>query len=108
MGKLEERRHDRYELEEPGFLRILGPPGGAFVITILDVSRQGLRIRCSRPLDEGTPVEVRCRGTQITGEVRYSRGIDATEVHIGIRADRVAGEADEFDLTLLFPDLIQH
>ena len=66
MGKAEERKHLRYELEEPAFMRILGPPGGAFVVTILDISKQGLRVRCSRPLPEGTGVELRCRRTMIS------------------------------------------
>jgi hypothetical protein len=107
MGKVQERRHTRYELDEPGFLRILGAPGGAFVVTILDVSAQGMRIRCSRQLPEGTSVEIRCRRTQIIGEVRYSRGMDANNIHVGIRAQSVTGMTSEVDLTLLFPDLIQ-
>jgi hypothetical protein len=107
MGKLEDRKHDRYEIDEPGFLRILGPPGGAFVITILDVSKGGLRIRSPRPLPEGTKVELRCRHKEVIGEVRYARGMEASEVHMGIKAERVTGMSSEVDLTLLFPDLIR-
>jgi hypothetical protein len=107
MSKVEDRRHARYELQEPGFLRILGPPGGAFVITILDVSKRGMRIRCSRPLPEGTRVEVRCRNTPIIGEVRYTHGIDPEDVYMGVLAKSVAGVSADIDLTLLFPDLIR-
>jgi hypothetical protein len=107
MAKVQNRRHARYELDEPGFLRILGAPGGAFVVTILDVSKEGMRIRCSRQLPEGTPVEVRCRRTQVIGEVRYARGMDASDIHLGIRANSVTGMTSEVDLTLLFPDLIR-
>lgn len=89
-------------------MRILGPPGGAFVITILDISAQGLRVRCSRALPEGTAVEIRCRRTMITGEIRYSRTMDANNVHIGIQATSVAGKNADFDLITLFPDLIRH
>jgi PilZ domain len=111
MGKVEDRRHARYELEEPGFLRVIDQPDesihmGAFVVTILDISKRGLRIRCSRPLPHGTPVEVRCRGQRIIGEVRYARGMEETEVHMGVRADSVDGLGEDVDLTLLFPDLI--
>ncbi len=112
MGRVENRRHARYELEEPGFLRVMPQPGeathvGAFVITILDVSQQGLRIRSSRPLPDGTSVEIRCRGKRIVGEVRYARGMNEAEVHMGVRADSVDGLSEDVDLTLLFPDLIR-
>jgi len=83
----------------------VGPPGGAFVITILDVSKQGLRIRCSRSIPAGTIVEVRCRRTQIAGEVRYARGLETNDIHMGIEAKGVTGMEGEVDLTLLFPDL---
>lgn len=93
-------------------MRILGPPGGAFVITILDISKEGLRVRCSRPLERGTRVELKCRQTRIAGEVRYARGIDANEFHVGIQATSVSGETNgvsqgtgEIDLIFLFPDL---
>jgi hypothetical protein len=39
--------------------------------------------------------------------VRYSRGMDANNIHVGIRAQSVTGMTSEVDLTLLFPDLIQ-
>jgi hypothetical protein len=104
---IENRQHARYELEEPGFMRILGPPWGAFVVTILDISKSGLRVRCSLALPEGTTVELRCRSTQISGEVRYSRSVEAGDIHIGILAESVLGMTGEVDLTLLFPDLVQ-
>jgi hypothetical protein len=88
-------------------MRILGPPGGAFVITVIDISKEGLRVRCSRALPEGTRVEVNCRGTRIQGEVRYARGMSASEFHVGIHARTVSGLSTEVDLTSLFPDLIQ-
>jgi len=108
MASADNRRHRRFELEEPAFMRLLGPPGGAFVITILDISEQGLRARCSRALPEGTPIEIRCRKTMIIGEIRYARTIDASEVHLGIQATSVTGKGSDFKLTLLFPDLIRH
>src|SRR5690242_9715331 len=107
MGKSEDRKHRRYEVEEPAFMRVLGPAGGAFVITILDISEKGLRIRCPRPLPDRTPIEIRCRGTMIGGEIRYSRAMDANDVHVGILATSVGGKPDDFDLTLLFPDLMR-
>jgi PilZ domain len=104
---IEARRHTRYELEVPGFMRILGPPGGAFVVTVLDISKSGFRVRSSRPLPEGTSVAVTCRRKEITGEVRYARTMGTGEVHLGIQATGVSGMTGELDLTLLFPDLIR-
>jgi hypothetical protein len=104
---IEARRHARYELAEPGFMRILGPPGGAFVVTVLDISKSGFRVRCSRELPEGTLIAVTCRRTEIIGEVRYSRGMGAGDVHMGIQASSVSKMTGEIDLTLLFPDLIR-
>lgn len=88
-------------------MRILGPPGGAFVITILDVSKQGLRVRCSRELPQGTPVEVRCRRSLIAGEVRYARPMEAGNIHLGIYVVSVSGKNSDLDLTQIFPDLIR-
>jgi hypothetical protein len=107
MAKSEDRRHARYEIEAAGFMRIVDPPGGAFVITVLDMSKEGLRIRCSRALPEGTHVEVNCRRTRILGEVRYARAMNPAEFHVGIHATSVLGLNSEVDLTVLFPDLIQ-
>lgn len=107
MGRIENRRHDRHEIEEPAFMRILGPPSGAFVITILDISKQGLRIRCSRELPHGISVEVRCRRSMITGEVRYSRPMEPGNIHLGIQVTSVSGKSTDFDLTEIFPDLVQ-
>jgi hypothetical protein len=104
---IDARRHARYELEESGFMRILGPPGGAFVVTVLDISKSGFRVRCSRTLPEGTLVAVTCRRTEIAGEIRYARGMGPGVAHLGIQANSVSGMTGDIDLTLLFPDLIR-
>ena len=88
-------------------MRILGPPGGAFVVTILDISKNGLRVRCTRPLPNGTHVEIKCRRKLVTGEIRYARTIESSGVHLGIEAVGVAGVAEEINLIELFPDLIR-
>jgi len=94
----ERRRHDRYTVGEPAILRIIGVKGGVYLITVIDVSKSGLRLSCSVSLAPGTRVEVRWRGARIEGEVRYAREVQAHEFHLGMAAD--VGE--DQDLTLLY------
>ncbi len=101
------RRHRRFEMDMAGLLRISGIAGGIYMITVLDVSKSGLRIQCSRALDHGTRVEIQCHDFSIFGEIRYSRGMAADEFHLGIEATAVwtaAGkQSGELDLLHLFP-----
>jgi hypothetical protein len=93
-------------MEMAGLLRIAGVAGGIYMITVLDVSKSGLRIQCPRALDPGTQVEVKCRDFSVFGEIRYSRGIAADEFYLGIEATAVRtakGPQSEIDLLLLFP-----
>jgi hypothetical protein len=101
------RRHRRFQMDMAGLLRIAGVAGGIYMISVLDVSKSGLRIQCPRALDHGTRVEVQCHDFSVFGEVRYSRGMAADEFHLGIEATEVrtaAGmQAGELDLLHLFP-----
>jgi hypothetical protein len=101
------RRHRRFEMEMAGLLRITGVAGGIYMITVLDVSKSGLRIQCSRALDHGTRVEIQCHDFSIFGEIRYSRGMAADEFHVGIEATGVRTAegplSGEVDLLPLFP-----
>ena len=78
-------------------MRVVGVRGGIYLVTVLDVSKWGLRISCSVEFATGTRVEVRWRGTNIGGEVRYTREVRVHEFHLGIAAD----VADGTDLTQL-------
>lgn len=103
---LEQRRHDRHALQLPGILRIEAMRGGVYVITVLDVSKSGLRINCPTTVPNGSRVEVKCQGAKITGRVKYAREVGGQEFHLGVEADG-ANEAamlpdGELDLTLLF------
>jgi hypothetical protein len=101
------RRHRRFDMEMAGLLRISGLAGGIYMITVLDVSKSGIRVQCPRALDHGTRVEVQCHHFSVLGEVRYSRGMAADEFHIGIEATglRTADgeQTGELDLLPLFP-----
>jgi hypothetical protein len=94
-------------MEMAALLRISGVAGGIYMITVLDVSKSGLRIQCSRALDHGTRVEIQCHDFSIFGEIRYSRGMAADEFHLGFEATEVrtaAGpQSGEIDLLHLFP-----
>jgi hypothetical protein len=100
------RREVRYQVQEPCTMRIVGERGGVYVITILDVSKVGMRLSGSIPFHSDTPVEVLCRGVKITGQVRYSRNVGKDEFHIGVLAepnsDGPRSQEGELDLTLLF------
>jgi hypothetical protein len=100
------RRHRRFAMEMAGLLRIAGIAGGIYMISVMDVSKSGLRIQCPRALDAGTRVEIQCRDFSIFGEIRYSRGMAADEFHLGIEATAVVtteGPQSEIDLLRLFP-----
>lgn len=103
----EQRRHVRHAVSVPAFLRVADEVGGAFVITILDVSASGMRVASSRALTEGARAVVKYRGAEITGVIRYARGVGRGEFHLGIEAEVVSGAPlgteGEIDLTLLFP-----
>jgi hypothetical protein len=87
-------------------MRIIGERGAIYVVTIIDVSKTGLRVSGSVPLTSGTNVTVLCRGIDITGEVRYSRNVGRDEFHLGVKVDDDSegprSEEGELDLTLLF------
>lgn len=104
---LGQRRHDRYVVETPGILRLQNTRGGIYVITVLDVSKSGLRINCPTAVPYGSRVEVQCKGAKVFGTVRYTREV-GYEFHVGIEADLVeapigAAPSAELDLTSLFP-----
>jgi hypothetical protein len=103
---MDQRKDVRYQVQEPCTLRETGTRGGVYVVTILDVSKTGLRISASMALASGTPVDVLCRGVRITGAVRYARNVGRDEFHLGVKVDDDSAgprtEEGELDLTLLF------
>ncbi len=99
-------RDKRFPLIQPGVMHIEGRPGDAYVVTVLDVSKSGLRVSCSSALPIDTRVEVKCRGAAVLGDVRYSRNVGRDEFHLGIKAHDISAgarpEDGQLDLTVLF------
>jgi hypothetical protein len=92
---------------EPGVMRIQGKPDHVYVVTVLDVSKSGLRVSCASALPVATQVEVKCRGAGVTGEIRYCRDVKPAEFNLGIKAYEASSgagpqAAGRVDLTLLF------
>lgn len=100
---MQKPRDDRHAVAEPAILRVEQSRSDVYVVTILDVSKGGLRVSCSVPMPAGTRVEVRCRGAAVTGEIRYARNVGRDEFHLGVQVlDAPAtGRSEEGELDLL-------
>jgi hypothetical protein len=81
------RADRRFHVEVAGLLQYGGIPGAIYVITVLDISRFGMRTQSPVPLSAGLRVEVSACGSTISGTVRYCTPTDDCEFHIGIQAD---------------------
>ena len=106
MGEQNDRRHFRYPVDVPAVLRLPGVAGGIYIITVLDVSKSGMRVQCPRSLNVGTAVEIRSNNCEVFGEIRYSRPVDKDGFHLGLEASRVKtrkGFEPEVDLLRLYP-----
>jgi hypothetical protein len=101
----EQRKHTRDKVEAPAIMHIEGSPV-AFLVTVLDVSKSGLRVSCSTAASAGKKVTVNFRGAIVSGEARYCRGISANDFNIGIEAAsgsaELVSESGELDVTLMF------
>lgn len=92
-------------------MRVHGTPG-PYLVTILDVSTAGLRVDSSTSFPAGTTVTVCYHGSEMTGQIRYSREMEGDQVHVGIQVETVTGalaqsETGEIDLMLLFREQIR-
>lgn len=102
---MDQRRSPRFEVEASAILRVEGQPG-AFLVTVLDVSANGLRLSSSNNFPSGTRVKISYHNVDLMGEVRYARSIDRNMCNVGVLIDATSGEcanqAGEIDLTPLF------
>lgn len=98
----------RKEPRQPVAIRgLLRAPGDmARSVTVLDVSRSGLRLQSACPVAIGARVEIAYEKATVVGEVRYCRESVTDGYRLGVSARSVAGEDgvrhSEMDLTLLF------
>jgi hypothetical protein len=79
------RNEVRHPVEQAAVLRVPGMAGGIYLVTILDVSKSGLRVSCTRSLVDRTQVEVIYAKLKILGEVRYVREVELGTFHLGIQ-----------------------
>jgi hypothetical protein len=84
------RADRRFTVEVAGVLQLGDVKSAVYVVTVLDVSRSGLRVCCPVPVATGSRAEVSCCDTVIAGEVRYCREDAANEFYVGIKADQGA------------------
>ena len=96
LPSIDLRADRRYAVDVGGVLRIEGVPASVYVVTVLDVSKSGLRARCPISIPVGTGVTVTCCDAKISGEVRYVREQELDEFTVGIEATATGG----IDLTL--------
>jgi len=103
---MEQRRDQRYPVEEAAVMRIEGVSGGVYVVTVLDVSKFGLRVSSPIAMPLGARVKVACHGAEITGEIRYARDVEPDGYYLGVLADSVSRGGlplpGDIDLTALF------
>jgi hypothetical protein len=105
--KWQTRKHDRFSINVPGILRVPQIRGGVYLITVLDVSKTGLRLSCPSPLPIDTQVEINFLRSRVFGVTKYARPVDGG-FNIGIEANGFETTpqpppADELDLTVLIP-----
>jgi|HubBroStandDraft_1064217.scaffolds.fasta_scaffold910145_1 hypothetical protein len=102
------RTNERFAAKVPAVLQIPAAHGATYLVTVLDVSKTGLRVCCPTAISVGTRIEVKVLGATVKGTVRYVREVDH-EFNAGIEADVVekqvrGAQNGEIDLTSLFVD----
>jgi hypothetical protein len=100
-----QRSEIRHSVERGALLQIANGPRRTDLVTILDVSAKGLRVRGMEAIPAGTRVVIRYLDVTISGEVRYIRAVDSAEFHIGILAESATRDGlpeEPLDLTLIF------
>ena len=88
-GSLESKRKDqRNAVSVDAEMRIAGTED-LRPVTILDVSKSGLRLRTKVTFPSGTQVEILYGNASISGETRYSREVGLAEFNLGINVHSV-------------------
>src|SRR5437016_2644795 len=93
LRMLSRRKEARYEVHEPAVLTAAEGSGATtFAVTVLDVSRSGLRVSLPARLEVGAEVVVRRPSGLIRGQVRYCRSTGPGEYNAGIQVTDVPTE----------------
>ena len=68
----DKRREPRFVTNDPAFLHSLNPPTLDLTpVQILDMSRQGLKLRIERQILTGSEIQVKLKDLFVLGEIRY-------------------------------------
>ncbi len=86
---VDRRQALRYQTRQKAYMHSVYPvPSNRRVVTVLDLSRNGLCVEAALPESEGASVRVQIKDAFVIGEVRHCREVGEL-YHIGIRADAV-------------------
>jgi hypothetical protein len=68
----EKRREPRFVTNEPAFMQSLNPLNMSLTpVQVLDVSRQGLKLRIERQILTGSEIQVKLKDLFVLGEIRF-------------------------------------
>jgi hypothetical protein len=68
----EHRKHQRVPTDDPAVIKLIYPViSGPLTARVLDVSKEGLRVRLSVRLQPGTTVQIQMERVIVFAEVRY-------------------------------------
>jgi hypothetical protein len=68
----EKRREPRFVTNEPAFMHSLNPLNMSLTpVQVLEVSRQGLKLRMGRQIRIGSEIQVKLKDLFVLGEIRY-------------------------------------
>ena len=68
----EKRREPRFVTSDPAFMQSLNPLNLRFMsVQVLDVSRQGLKLRIGRHILTGSEIQVKLKDLFVLGQTRY-------------------------------------
>jgi PilZ domain len=68
----EKRREPRFATNDPAFMQSINPLTlGLTPVQVLDVSRQGLKLRIAQDVLTGSEIQVKLKDLFVLGEIRY-------------------------------------
>jgi hypothetical protein len=86
---IERRREPRVSTDDAALMQVLNPlMDGRLAVRVLDVSRNGLKLKTETQLQRGTLVQIYIKNIVAMGEVRHCERI-GDEYYAGVRLDDV-------------------
>src|ERR1700687_5511525 len=84
-GAAENRREQRYVVDQPVQVFAQGAPECTCVAQIRDISPQGMQLMVDEPISFGPEIKIRWNNRDIGGRIRYSHKFDALRYRIGVQ-----------------------